>query len=669
MGAVARWSQSLLGKALLALVAVCVLTLVPLSAIGWQAMEAARSHFGEAYARNFAELTAENIREPISRDLALARRLADSIVLAEWLLDPDDPAKHERFFHEIESYRNTFIDQNYFVASALEPFPYYSHDDDRSYSEAPRYELDPDAAEDSWFFNTIAGDDVFNINVDPNPEIEVTRVWINVVVDPRSERLGVVGTGFDLTGFLERFVDTDEPGLTPIVIDADGAIQAHPDPERIAYNVVGADDIDDHQRIQSLLDPSGRASLDDAMTRARGNGSDTVPIFETSLEGQERLFAMRYIEELDWYVLGAVDVRTANVVDGPWLRFAGTSIVATLALMLFAFGYAVHRLVIDPIQRLRHSASAIAEGDYRVSLPAARRDEIGDLSHAFDIMTQKVKSHTEELEHKVHQRTHELETANREMAAAQRKVNDSIDYAGIIQRALLPDAQLAEQLGEHHFVLWHPRDGVGGDFYLFRSEGERYLVGVVDCAGHGVPGALMTMLARAAFDDAINRLGIDSPAALLEHADATLREMLQHSEMPSSVATNLDAGLALVDPDAARIRFAGAKIGLHWSDGDRVDEIPGGRRALCDRRRSRHTNHEVATAPGVTWYMVTDGYLDQAGGELGLGLGNTQFRELLREHAGLPMDQQADALERALATYRGDHEQRDDITVLAFRVR
>ncbi|KAG1544631.1 hypothetical protein G6F50_013843 [Rhizopus delemar] len=81
------------------------------------------------------------------------------------------------------------------------------------------------------------------------------------------------------------------------------------------------------------------------------------------------------------------------------------------------------------------------------------------------------------------------------MAAAHKKIGDSIDYASLIQRAILPDRQLTQSLGAHHFVLWKPRDVVGGDFYVFRSDGVNCLLGIMDCAGHGVPGALMTMLA------------------------------------------------------------------------------------------------------------------------------------------------------------------------------
>ena len=139
-------------------------------------------------------------------------------------------------------------------------------------------------------------------------------------------------------------------------------------------------------------------------------------------------------------------------------------LVLLFAAMLLCFGYAVERLMLRPLRRLQQSARAIANGSYDVSLPPGGQDEIGDLSNAFGVMADKVRQHTAELESKVRERTSELENANRAMAAAHKKIGDSIDYASLIQRAILPDRQLTQSLGEHHFVLWKPRDVVGGDF-------------------------------------------------------------------------------------------------------------------------------------------------------------------------------------------------------------
>jgi Serine phosphatase RsbU, regulator of sigma subunit len=99
-----------------------------------------------------------------------------------------------------------------------------------------------------------------------------------------------------------------------------------------------------------------------------------------------------------------------------------------------------------------------------------------------------------------------------------------------------------------------------------------------------------------------------------------------------------------------------------------VGELPGARRALCDRRTGCYEEVEVELRGDVTYYLITDGFMDQAGGEHGYGFGKSRLWALLRDHAHLPMHDQAGALDRALEAYRGSHLQRDDITVLSFRI-
>jgi len=327
----------------------------------------------------------------------------------------------------------------------------------------------------------------------------------------------------------------------------------------------------------------------------------------------------------------------------------------------------VEALVLQPLRRLQHSAQAVAGGQYEVALPAATADEIGDLSRTFGVMADRVKHHTEELERKVRERTAALESSHREMTSAHKKLGDSIDYASLIQRAILPDRQMLQSLGPHHFVFWRPRDVVGGDFYVFREDGDNCLLGIVDCAGHGVPGALMTMLARAAIDHALNEVGPCSPAAILTRTDAAMRAMIEDSHLPNAIATNMDAGLVYIDRHRKCLQFAGAKIALHWSDGVAVEEIKGSRRSLGDRRIGAYADQELALQPDRTYYLTTDGFLDQAGGEHGFGFGKERFAAMLRQHARLNLYEQGAAIAETLASYQGNRPQRDDITVLSFR--
>lgn len=650
---------------MLALVFATLLAFVPVGLIGWQVLDSVRNHFGEAYAVNFTQLKRQSIIAPLSRELALSRRLADSVLTRQWLLDENDPAKRALFFAEAEGYRKDLRDRAYFIVSALSR-NYYANDSDQTPSDQPRYQLNPDKDADSWFFSSLNRAEDYNVNVNYDDHLQVTRVWINVAIRDGERKIGVAGAGIDLTGFLSEFMSTAAAGVTPIIVNQAGAIQAHRNRALIAINQAGSSPRVDQTLAGQLPEGEQRDRLAQTMQRAVDRPGE-VSTLRVTLDGKPQLLALSYIPELKWHIVSAVDLQAAQVLDKNWRNAAVAALLLVVVILLVAFGYAVEKLVLRSLRKLQLSAAAMAQGDFDVSLPPPGGDELGDLSRAFAVMASQIRSHTQELEGRISARTQALEAANQAMQLAHKQINDSIDYASLIQRAILPDQQLRQVLGEHFFVIWHPRDVVGGDFYVFRVERDRYLFGIVDCAGHGVPGALMTMLARSALDHAMVLVGIDLPAAILAHTDRAMRDMLQHCEQPRALATNLDAGLVYIDPEQRRLRYAGAKISLYWSDGNEVGEIKGGRRALGDRHQGDYADSEISLRAGVTYYLATDGFLDQAGGEMGYGFGNTRFAQLLLDHARLPMAEQASALNQALRDYQGDYPQRDDITILSFR--
>lgn len=662
----AGFMMGLRAKSMIALLLACLLALVPAAFLGWKLLDGVRSHFGEAYARNFTQLNLQRIVAPVARDLALSRRFAGSELSRQWLLDEDDATKKQLFFREAEGFRADFGSRSYFVISALSGRYYYNAEGE-PWSDAPRYVLDRSSPGDAWFFNTMADDFTYNINVNPDEKLGTTRVWINAVAFDGERRIGLAGTGMDLGEFIDAFVRTDEPGVTPMILDERGAIQAHPDASLIAYGSAAGVGEASGGLVKLFPAAADRAAVQAALSRAMAVPGQ-VQTLRATLDGHEQLLAVAWSPELRWHLVTAVDLNVAEVLDGGWVGGVIAGVVAVLLVLLGLSAWAVDRMVLEPLRGLRRSATEIARGRYDVSLPAASADEIGDLSRAFGSMADQVRTHTEQLEMQVRDRTAELERSHREMEAAHRQIRASIDYASLIQRATLPDRMISRELGDGHFILWRPRDVVGGDFYVFRSEGERCLIGVVDCAGHGVPGALMTMLARTALDQAIEHKGMDSPAAILRHTDEAMRQMLADFDLPKGIATNMDAGIVCLDLAARRMRFAGARISLYRSDGERVEEWRGHRRAIGDRRRGEYEDVTLDVVSGATCTLATDGFLDQAGGERGFSFGNTRFAELLRETARLPMAEQAAAFDRAIEEYRGGFPQRDDITILSFRL-
>ncbi len=664
----ATWGFGLRAKSMLALLLACLLALIPAGLVGWQILDGVREHFGTAYLRNFTLLKRQQILAPVSRELTLSLRLADSTLTRQWLRDENDAAKRALFFGEAEGYRRDFRSQTYFVIPASTGNYYFG--DGKRESDTPSYQLQRDKKSDAWFFNTLRLSTAYDINVNYDENLKLTQIWFNALIRDGDKVLGLTGGSLDLTAFIEQFIITPEVGLTPMIVSRNGAIQAHRDIALIATNQITNSSLGELRPEQTLAGRIDRADERERLTtalRQAEENTDEVVILPVHLDGKPQLMALAYLPELRWHIVTAMDLQAAKILDQTWARSGLILLVLLLTTLLLAFGYAVERLLLRPLKKLQQSASAIAKGDYDTPLPVASRDEMGDLSQAFGSMARQIRQHTAELEDKVAARTQALAQANQEMQRAHRQISDSIDYASLIQRTILPQQQLRQTLDDGHCVLWQPRDVVGGDFYLFREEAGCYLLGVIDCAGHGVPGALMTMLARAALDHAVNTCGISQPAAILQETDRSMRAMLRECELPRAIATNLDAGLVYVNPAQQKLRFSGAKINLYWSDGDEIGQLNAHRRAIGDRRPGVYTDQEIVLRPDVTYTLSTDGFLDQAGGEKGYGFGNSRFAELLRANARRPMHEQAAAFNQALANYQGTYPQRDDITVLSFR--
>lgn len=652
-------------KSALALCACIGVVLILAVLVGARALGAIEDNMGAAFARNVTQLNKQRILAPVLRELVLSQRLADSEVTRQWMLDENDPVKSKLFFAESERYRQAFEDKSVSMVVRSSRH-YYFNDNKKPFSDKPRFILKEGVPADTWFFNTMKSKEPFNLNVELDVALKLTKVWFNVPVKNKGVNIGNAGTGLDLTTFLNRFISKVEKGVTPIILNHEGAIQAHPNPKLIDYASIN-DKGAQHSTIYRLVNNvKQQADIRSALQQAK-NDSESIPQFWATLDGKRQLCAVSYIPELKWFVLSAVDVRAAQVIDSSLLLplLLGTGVL--LMLLVTAITIAVDRILLAPLLKLTKSVRQVAAGDYAVELPPAGGDEMGELTRAFGSMAAQVRSHTDELEGKVAERTRELTAVNQQMATASKQIGDSIQAASLIQNAILPDHELSQSLSDQHFVLWRPRDVVGGDFYVFRSVPGGYLIGVVDCAGHGVPGAFMTMIAYAALNVAIDHLGPTDPAEVLTDMDRRLRAMLHNDPAHSQVATNMDAGLAYVDFESRTVRFSGAKVSLYWCDGQEVGEASGDRRAIGGKRIPSFTNRETELDGNRTFYLTTDGLLDQAGGPKGYSFGQTRFAELLMRQAGRSLTEQRAAFDAELANYQGDLSQRDDITVLSFR--
>lgn len=645
-------------KAALFMGAMAILLLLAALVTSWVFVDLTRQRFGADVVRNHALLSKEQFMRPVDRELALAQKLADSDATRRFLRDERDAGHRNAFFTEAESFRRLFGEHSLF-AGVIGSRHFYFNDDHLSFSTLPRGIMRPDVPADAWFFASTAKRTPYNLNINKNQQVGVTNVWVNVLVSEQDGTpLGFVGTGFNLDRFLERFA-RQEAGFTSMLLAGNGAIQAHPDPGQIEYQAVTGK-VPAHTLFRLLSGPDDARRVQAAMDGLRA-GRDGATVLDVVLDGRPQLMAMAWLPVLDWFVVSAVETRAGALFDASLLLGALSILAGLLVLATGLMYFGSHLLIFKPLLALRQGVRRMESGRYDVHLQLDRHDEIGELATAFNRMADRVRRHTAELEATVGERTRELT----DMLTRQR---DNIQCARMIQDAMLRRAALAETCQGRLLVLWKPKDIVSGDLYLFHRDADGWLVGLVDCAGHGVTGALMTVLAHGAFRTAVDRAGGRDPAAILDIMDDIVRApFAEQMAGRQRVPTSMEAALVRVDPGQASLTYAGARIGLYCIDRDGAAQIlKGGRRALGEKRRERHQNLTLPLHEGLDCYLTSDGLLDQSGGPQNFCFGSGRFVDLLGTFRDLPWDARLDALAARLAEWQGGRPQLDDICVLGF---
>jgi phosphoserine phosphatase RsbU/P len=422
---------SLRGKSLLAVALATLLAVIVAGSIGIYAIRAIETYYGSAFARNYSMVLKQRIVAPVNRELALSLRLAGSEITRDWIRDEQNPQKKALFFREAEGYRKDFADQSYFIASASSR-NYYYNDASGVVSDQPRYELNPKNDKNTWFFQALQNPNLYEINVSPDPQLGVTKVWLNFSVKDGGQTIAVAGSGLDLTKFVETFVQSPESGVTTLALDARGAIQAHRDKEQIAFRsgLVGA--TADKTLAALLRTGEQRDALARAMELAKINTEDAFE-FPAVLDGKRQMVAVSWSPELKWFVVAAADLDVAKILNvkiyAPML-LAGIALFG-IALMLFLS--ALNRLLLKPIYQLTKAASEVAAGKTDFKLPPIRDDEIGVLTQAFSTMAQRVQTQRELLERAVEERTRELRQANDELA----QLSERDELTGLGNRRML----------------------------------------------------------------------------------------------------------------------------------------------------------------------------------------------------------------------------------------
>ncbi|MCG8615848.1 MAG: trifunctional serine/threonine-protein kinase/ATP-binding protein/SpoIIE family protein phosphatase, partial [Desulfobacterales bacterium] len=253
---------------------------------------------------------------------------------------------------------------------------------------------------------------------------------------------------------------------------------------------------------------------------------------------------------------------------------------------------------------------------------------------------QDLEQYNQTLEERVSERTEELHQALEKVEISNRKVTDSISYARRIQTSLLPNPEDFSLFFNDHFVLWQPRDLVGGDIYNIEHMENGVLVAAMDCTGHGVPGAFVSMIASSLLKRLVRSSSPGDPAKLLAQLNREVRSSLGRDRDQTIADDGLDAAVCFIDLEERSLTFAGAGLPLIYSDEGELHRIRGDRQSIGYQSSDPdyvYTNHRLPIEEGFQFYLATDGFWDQLGGDKGLRFGMQRFMTLLQTSQTMPM--------------------------------
>ena len=272
--------------------------------------------------------------------------------------------------------------------------------------------------------------------------------------------------------------------------------------------------------------------------------------------------------------------------------------------------------------------------------------------------------------------------SRKELEEIHNRTRDSIKYASLIQGALIPQKGVMNRYFKDHFVTWIPKDTVGGDIWLLehlRHEDE-CLIMFIDCTGHGVPGAFVTMIVKAVEREIISKINNDltmdvSPAWVMSYFNKTIKQLLRQETTNSVSNVGWDGGIIYYNRREQIVKFAGAETPLFYIDSNQeFHTIKGNRYSVGYKKCAIDYEYKetiIQVEEGMKFYCTTDGYLDQNGGEKDFPFGKKRFCNIIKKNHTKPMTELQTILQAEMAkweSFNPDNDRNDDMTLIAFEI-
>jgi sigma-B regulation protein RsbU (phosphoserine phosphatase) len=354
--------------------------------------------------------------------------------------------------------------------------------------------------------------------------------------------------------------------------------------------------------------------------------------------------------------------------------------------------YRKTRVITLPIIKLVDNVDRITNGNLRERAEVTGNNEITRLSEKFNMMIAQLESYYYELEEKVKERTKKIEKQKEEISnqrdalagkntqlneayleieEQKKHIMDSIYYARRIQTAILPSNSLLDSKFENYFIFYLPKDIVSGDFYWMTEIDGLVMIAAVDCTGHGVPGAFMSIVGFNQLNNAVNVKQARKASEILNELNRGVIHTLNENSSETSIKDGMDMTLCVFDFKNGKVDFAGANNPMILIRDNlplkyKGDRFPIG--AYVEDKSQSFTNNEIELKKDDMIYLFSDGYADQFGGPENKKFFTRRFEELLFEIHKKPLEEQKDLLKSTLYDWMGSNGQVDDILVIGIKI-
>lgn len=394
------------------------------------------------------------------------------------------------------------------------------------------------------------------------------------------------------------------------------------------------------------------------------------------------------IQGMHWAIMSEIDEAEAfsNIYT---LRKQIILAFSILIVFIGVFSLLLSRRITKPLKELTYDAMELAKGNFKVEITSKRKDEIGILAMSFRKMQISIGNLIEELKHinqnleqKVVERTEEIHRQKELVEHQNKEILDSINYALRLQKAILPEKEHMDHAVKENFVLFKPKDIVSGDFYWISEKQDETLVAAVDCTGHGVPGALVSMVGSNNLDRCVGEFGLRKPSDILDKLKELVVATFESND--DDVKDGMDISLVALVPESSRgnksmLQYAGANNPLWIVRKDAKPPAEGEEPELFEIKADKQpigkfdygkpfTHHEVEVEKGDCVYIFTDGYADQFGGPNGKKFRYKTLKNLLLQIHQRPMSEQRNILDETFESWKGELAQIDDVCVIGIRV-